>query len=327
MFEHRGILALCLLLGLICILELREIVRMRKQLSGWLADLKAVRRAPERKLFVKGSGILAEINYELNGILEEGRERMFRLQKAKEANRQLLTDLSHDVRTPLASLVGYLEALETRAAGRQEQEQEEKEGKSGDALAGNGGQLAEYLGVAYQKALDLRALIDMLFQWFKLEAEEQTFDLKYWDLNELTREVMIEQLPALEKEQISLTAFIPEEEWMVLLDKVAYARILQNIFQNAKKHGKCSELTIQVRRTDTWAEVTVSNDGAEIPKEELPFIFERMYKCGGARSGSGSGLGLSIVKELTKAMSGEITAKSRPGQTSFCLRFPCPDPL
>ena len=63
MFDRRGMLALCLLLGLICILELREIVRMRKQLSGWLADLKAVRRAPERKLFVKGSGILAEINY------------------------------------------------------------------------------------------------------------------------------------------------------------------------------------------------------------------------------------------------------------------------
>ena len=142
-------------------------------------------------------------------------------------------------------------------------------------------------------------------------------------MNELTREILIRQLPVLEEEGISISVSIPEEEWMVLLDEVAYERILQNIFQNARKHGKCARLNIQIRKEEGRIEVAVSNDGAEIPAEELPFIFERMYKGNGARSGTGSGLGLSIVKELTKSMSGEITVESRRGQTTFFLRFPC----
>lgn len=65
---------------------------------------------------MKGTGILAEINYELNGILEKNREQFVKLQRTEKSSQQLLTDLSHDVRTPLASLVGYLESLDSQTA-------------------------------------------------------------------------------------------------------------------------------------------------------------------------------------------------------------------
>ena len=130
---------------LICMAEFLYILRIRKQLAEWLVFLKNLHRTPERNFFVKGNDILADINFELNGILEESRRQFVKLQRAENANQQLLTDLSHDVRTPLASLIGYLESLDSGSAKEQE----------------------EYIHIAYRKALDLQELTDTLFQWFK----------------------------------------------------------------------------------------------------------------------------------------------------------------
>ena len=116
-----------------------------------------------------GNNILAEINFELNRILKESRRQFVKLQRAEAASHQLLTDLSHDVRTPLSSLTGYLEALDLHTAKDTE----------------------EYIHVAYRKALELRELTDMLFQWFKLTSDEQRYQMNIYDINELTREIQV----------------------------------------------------------------------------------------------------------------------------------------
>ena len=293
----------CVILIFGCTGELFYILHIRKQLGEWLGFLKNLNKAPERNSLVKGNGILADINFELNRILEESRRQFVKLQRAERANQQLLTDLSHDVRTPLASLTGYLESLDSCNAPEQE----------------------EYIHVAYRKALDLQELVDLLFQWFKLTSDEPRYQMRDYDINELTREVIIEQIPILEKRQVSLSADIPDDEWLVRADKMAYARIINNLLSNAMKHGRCSLIELAVRRREEEILVFVSNDGASIPEKELPFIFDRLYKCDSARSESGSGLGLAIVRELAEAMSGKITAESVPGgKTTFCLILPFP---
>lgn len=292
---------LCLALALVCIGEFCYLFHIRKQLRRWLAFLKNVKKAPGLHSFVKGEDILAEINFELNDILEENRRQFVKLQRAETANRQLLTDLSHDVRTPLASLTGYLEALELRTAKDQE----------------------EYIHVAYRKALDLQELVDMLFQWFRLASDEQRYQMKRYDINELTREIMIEQIPVLEKQHISFLADIPEEEWFVQADRVAYGRIIGNLVSNAIKHGKCSSLEVGIKKGEDSVQVFVANDGLAIPEDEIPFIFDRLYKCDAARCWRGNGLGLAIVRELTAAMSGVVTVRSiQGGKTTFYLTLP-----
>lgn len=294
-------MALNIILVFVCIGGFCYILHIRKQLIEWLAFLKSVHETPERNLFVKGNDILAEINFELNGILKESRRQFVKLQRAEAANQQLLTDLSHDVRTPLASLIGYLEALDSQTA-------KEKE---------------EYIHVAYRKALDLQELIDMLFQWFKLTSEEQLYQMRIYDINELTREIMIEHIPVFEKNKISFSANIPDDEWLVRIDRMAYARIMGNLISNAMKHGKCSLIEIEIQKSKDHVLLSVANNGIAIPENKLPFIFERLYKCDAARSGNGNGLGLAIVKELTSAMSGEIDVKSTlGGKTVFYLTLP-----
>lgn len=294
-------MAFCIILVCVCIGEFLYIVHIRRQLAKWLIFIKGLHEAPGRHVFVKGNGILADINFELNHILEENRKQLVKLQRAENANRQLLTDLSHDVRTPLSSLTGYLEALDSRNTNERE----------------------EYIHVAYHKALDLQELIDMLFQWFKLASDEQRYRMKDYDINELTREVMIEHLAVFEKKQISLLTDIPDDEWPVWMDRMAYARIMGNLVSNAIKHGKCSLIEVAIKKRDNRVSVLVANDGMPIPAQEMPYIFERLYECDNSRCGKGNGLGLAIVRKLVNAMDGEITVESIPGgKTTFCLLFP-----
>ena len=290
-----------IILAFLCVGEFLYILHIRRQLAEWLAFLKSLRKEPGKNSFVRGNGILADINFELNGILAESRGQFVKLQRAENANQQLLTDLSHDVRTPLASLTGYLESLDSRNA------------KEPD----------EYIHIAYRKALDLQKLIDRLFQWFKLASREQIYQMEILDINELTREVIIEHIPLFLEKKIAFSADIAEDEWLVNLDRTAYARMINNLLSNAIEHGKCSFIELAVAKLETGIQVSVSNNGAAIPEKELPFLFKRLYKCDPARSGSGNGLGLAIVRELTDAMSGKITVQSIPGgMTTFCLDLP-----
>lgn len=297
-----AVISILCILCVLCVGQAVYIRRVHRQLSEWLDYLKQVRNAPELKNFMKDKGILAEINYEMNDILEENRKQFIRLAKAEEANKQILTNLSHDVRTPLASLIGYLEALEQ---GRVKT-----------------GSQKEYVQIAYRKALNLKELVDTLFEWFKINSKEQEYQIKEYDVNELTRQILIGYFPIIQKENITLEVHISEEEWFLLLDKTAYERILDNLIGNALKHGKCSKLMFSTQKNEGMVTIEIANNGITIPKEDMPYLFERLYQCDAARSQNGNGLGLAIAKELVSAMQGEITARSFEGETAFCLTFP-----
>lgn len=278
------------ILAILCLGLIIHDIRVRKQLLEWLDYLKNAQEEPDRKVFVQGSGTIAEINFQINQILANNREQLAKAAKSELASRQILTNLSHDVRTPLASLLGYLEALVKNGVQKEEQE--------------------EYLQVAYRKALDMRELVDILFVWFQLNAKEQVYHLAPYDINELTRQLIIGYLPVAQQEGIAVTTEIPEEEYWVLLDAVAYERIIDNLFKNAVKHGKCTRIKITVQKKEESIAVTVANNGKVISAEHLPYLFERLYRCDPSRPQGGSGLGLTIAKELAEAMDGAISVES-----------------
>ncbi|MFF2483577.1 sensor histidine kinase [Paenibacillus sp. NPDC058071] len=292
------------LLLLLCAGLFIYILRMKKQERLWLETLRGIRRGERDKIFVRGSGTMAEIAYELNGIVDANQSQLELLRKNDEANKQILTSLSHDVRTPLASLLGYLDAL--RGGGLSDP-----------------AEVKDYLSVAHRKAGDLKSFVDMLFEWFKLNSNEQPFYVEQTDINELTREVIIEWLPLLEQSEIALSAEIEDTELIVSIDKTAYRRILGNLLQNAVKHGECTQISITVTPRLGAAVAEVANNGNPIPERQLPFIFDRLYKGDAARSDKGSGLGLAIAKELADALNSELSVSSAPGQeTVFSISIP-----
>lgn len=294
------------LVGVLCVLcavMAQYVYHIRKQLTEWVEYLKSIKNSPEQKVFVKGKGLLAEINYEMNSILEENRKQFIKLNNSEEENKQILTNLSHDVRTPLVSVIGYLEALNQNRVQENERD--------------------EYIRVAYRKALNMKELVDMLFKWFKINSDEQEYQMKENDVNELTRQIIIGYLPIVGEKLIDLEVYIPDEEFILLLDEIAYERIISNLLSNAIKHGKCSKIIIEIKKIEDRVMIQIANDGVAIPKEELPYIFNRLYKCDYARSENGSGLGLAIVKKFVTALQGDITVSSiQDEKTVFTLSFP-----
>ena len=298
-------LLLALLIALLAIgCLLARLHRVRGQLSliqDALTDIKGGNL--NRRVLVRESDLTKQICYGINEIAMSSQSRLIRQKQSEQAYKRLMTSLSHDVKTPLASLVGYLEAVESKMVTGAEQE--------------------EYIRVATEKACHLKDFVTALFEWVKLDAGEQIFHFELCDLNEVSRTIMADWVPLLENHNLTYEIKIPEPEYMTRLDLTAYTRILNNLLQNILTHSAAGQVSISVTETGRQAKIMVSDNGKGISASDLPHIFERMYQCDHSRSARGNGLGLSIAKELVRIHNGNITADSVPGDgTTFTITIP-----
>lgn len=283
---------------------LAKLHRVRDQLSlikDALTDIKAGNL--NRRVLVRESDLTKQICYDINEIAMSSQSRLIQQKQSEQAYKRLMTSLSHDVKTPLASLVGYLEAVESKMVTGAEQE--------------------KYIQVATEKAHHLKNFVTALFEWVKLDAGEQIFHFELCDLNELSRDIVADWVPLLEDSNFTYEVDIPETEYMTRVDPTAYTRILNNLLQNILTHSDGSRVFLTVTETQQQAKIVVSDNGKGIAASDLPHIFERMYQCDHSRSSGGNGLGLSIVKELVSVHKGTITAASVPGDgTTFTITLP-----
>ncbi|MCR1899232.1 HAMP domain-containing histidine kinase [Irregularibacter muris] len=290
-------------LSLICILCIFLFVMQRKQLRQMLDVLVAAKNGENKKIFIKDNGVVSKISFEINELIYSHNQELSRQKRLEQANKELLTSLSHDVRTPLTSLLGYLDALESDIVDDGEKE--------------------EYIKIARKKAYDLKRLIDTLFDWFKIDSKELKLIMQDTDICELTKEIVIDWLPTLEQKEITPEIEIPDEEWILELDTSAYKRMVSNLIQNAVEHSSCSHLKVAAKQNNGIISIIVKDNGIGIGKDKLPQVFERLYKGDTSRSRQGSGLGLSIVKELAKMHGGRVTAQSNIGEyTEFTIELP-----
>lgn len=278
--------------------------RVKKQLSEMTDALTDIKNGNgNRRILSAANELVAPIAYEINEIVVSYENRLSMFHQTEETNRQLMTSLSHDVRTPLTTLIGYLDAAHKGIVT----------GKDRD----------DYIETARRKAHDLKEYIDVLFDWFKLNSNEFAIELQTVEAAELTRDILIDWIPIFEDKQIEYNIDIPEQPFRVRLDTDGYMRILNNLIQNVAAHSRADKIEIALSKKNRNMEITLTDNGIGIEKEDLKHIFERLYKCDKGRSEKGSGLGLSIVHQLVEKMNGTITAKSTQGSgTTFTLLFP-----
>ena len=281
--------------------------RVKKQISEMydvLADIK--NGNGNRRILSDTNELVAPLAYEINDIIVSYENRLSAFRQTDETNRQLMTSLSHDVRTPLTTLIGYLDAAQKGIVT----------GKDKD----------DYIETARRKAHDLKEYIDVLFDWFKLNSNEFIMAINTVEAVELTRNILIDWIPIFEDKEIDYCIDIPEQPFHVNLDPDAYMRILNNLIQNVIAHSHADKIEISLSKQNGDIKILVSDNGVGIGKEDLKHIFERLYKCDKGRSEKGSGLGLAIAHQLVEKMNGTITAESVQGKgTAFTLIFPLAD--
>ena len=292
-------------IGLICLgAALWLVAEVRRQIREMTEILEEIQKGNgNRRILASPGQLTAPLAYAVNGVVQRYEEEQLRVRRSEAADRQLMTSLSHDVRTPLTTLIGALDAAHRGLLTGQARE--------------------ESLDAARRKAHELKDYVDALFDWFKLNSGEFSLQPRPVEAVELTRNFLADWVPLWEEQGMNYRLQIPEGPFRAALDPDAYRRILNNLLQNALTHSRaqCTSVTLTAR--DGALEVQVADDGVGIPAEALPHIFERLYKGDASRGSRGSGLGLSIARQLALCMGGSLTAASTPGKGAvFTLQFP-----
>ncbi len=257
----------------------------------------------DRRLIADENSEMSSLVYKINEIVIKDKNKLSEFNKAEKAYKKLVTSLSHDIRTPLSALIGYLEVLEKDSMSYVEQ--------------------LKFIRIAKEKALNLSDYIQSLFEWLKLESGEWTYDFVHENICELTRLILADWIIKLEESNIDFNFDIPEKALFILVDKNAYDRIINNLLANMIKHSHANKLVVKITEEISEVQITITDNGVGIDEKELPFIFDRLYKCDNSRTENSNGLGLAITKELMIALNGTINVISGYGKgTAFKLRFP-----
>ncbi|WP_367296059.1 sensor histidine kinase [Levilactobacillus yonginensis] len=226
------------------------------------------------------------------------------IEKSKD---ELITNVSHDIRTPLTSIIGYLGLIE-------DQQYHTKD------------DLLKYTHTAFLKSKQMKSLVDDLFEYTKVRQTDTPLSLNNIDLA-----AMLEQLGAsfeLEAQKKGMTIGSTSEPAILMMeaDPEKLVRVFNNLVSNALKYGDGGkEINLNAKRlSDNELEVRVTNDGPKIPKESLALIFERFYRVEESRSKEtgGTGLGLAIAQSIVALHGGYIYVESDDELTSFVIHLP-----
>lgn len=215
---------------------------------------------------------------------------------------RMLSNISHDLKTPLTVIIGYLEMLLM-------QETLEK----------------NMVKKVFRKANELKEQIDRFFTLAKLEAGDTVLTMSKIDLNEFCREIIVDFYNILTEKEFEVNINIPDPPVFVYADPEALGRILNNLISNAVRYGEAGHyLGLTLRREDNFVFVDVVDHGMGIAYSEIPRVFDRLYTLEDSRNREmqGNGLGLTIAKSLAEKINGTLTLKSiQNEETVFTLKL------
>lgn len=278
--------------------ELRKITRITREIrSGNLNQryrLRTTRRDVE------------DLGAELNRLADYFQDAFERTRFLEEERKRMIANISHDLRTPLTSLLGYMDALQ-HDASLTAQERE------------------AFLRIAADKGNALLALLQDFFEMARLEAEDSEPELQRIDLAQLVPEILLGFYPDFVKAGITPQVELPDTPLCVRGDAAYLRRILNNLLTNALRYGQDGgQIGAGLREEPGLVWVDIWDRGKGIAARDLPHIFERLYTGEASRNASlrGTGLGLTIAKSLVEKQGGRIAVTSIPDEKtvfSFCL--------
>ena len=228
----------------------------------------------------------------INGALEQIRRERMAYKKREQEFQQQIENISHDLRTPLTVILGYLKWLKA---------------PSGNASF----QLEESLDVLERGARSMEHLVSQFYAFSRVNGMDFSLELEQLDVCRLLRESLADNYGSLEREGFSLESHLPEHPVTALGNRDACERIFANMLQNAGRYAH-SYLDVRILENCGQVQVVFQNDSAEIKEDDIPNLFDRFYRNDVARKKGGSGLGLTIAKSLAEAMGGSLTAQALP---------------
>ncbi|MCM1089153.1 MAG: HAMP domain-containing histidine kinase [Muribaculaceae bacterium] len=244
---------------------------------------------------------IKELAAKINRLLDTFYAQKAEYELSRQAMVQMMTNISHDLRTPLTVLKGYSELLNREAAQK--------------------GNIQDMAAKIDEKADALVRTIDAYFTMSKITSGDMKIDLQWTNLSQICHEVILDYYDILEEKKYDVEIDIGSSPEYAYVDVDAFKRILKNLIDNAILHGGSGKyLSLRLKRMPGKISIEVEDHGQGILEKDQEQIFYRTYTT--AHKGSGSGLGLTIAKNLALQMEADILLMSEPGRkTVFTLQL------
>lgn len=280
-----------------------------------LRQIRAVRRGLERHLAAGTSGAVTlplaspgmqALAARVNDAQRRTRDTVARARADERATRDVLADISHDLRTPLTTVRGYLQLLDRTGLGPEQR---------------------AHLAAARRQAEEVGRLADRLYEYAYLLDSEPELEVEEIDLGVLLGEVLLGMAGPVEAAGLGVEAGLPED-LTVTTDREKLGRIVTNLLRNAVQHGQ-ERLRVTALATSAGVELQVANGMDPALDLDLEHLFDRFATAGRPPSGRASGLGLAIVRALAAQLGGAVSATREPdsGDLRVSVRLPHAPPL
>jgi signal transduction histidine kinase len=251
-----------------------------------------------------GEGEVRELSRTLELMRIKLKESILLQQKYDENRKFLISSISHDLKTPVTSIIGYIDGII-------------------DGVAKTPEKMAEYLKTARSKAMQVNAMIDDLLLYSKLDLNQILYHFEKTDLRQYFEDCLNDHRYEFDKAKIKLTlaSELPVTVF-VNIDREKFKRVIQNILDNAIRYMDKADGRVEIilRETPSSAVIEIRDNGRGIPEGDLPHIFDRFYRADPARKNAdGSGLGLAIAKQIVEGHEGHIWVRSEAGEGTSML--------
>ncbi|MDO4670565.1 MAG: HAMP domain-containing sensor histidine kinase [Aerococcus sp.] len=225
-----------------------------------------------------------------------------RIEKSKD---ELIANMSHDIRTPLTSIIGYIGLIQSGRVSSREEAQ-------------------KYADVAYNKAIQMQRMVEDLFEYTKVSQVGLTLNLEEVNVLRLLEQLEVEYDIELQEANRTLEIHSNQDPVLVEIDSEKIVRVFSNLITNALKYAgdEGHYIHIDVTQSKQETKFCVANDGAKIPQEQLGLLFQRFYRADPSRTTKGSGLGLAIAESIVRIHHGKIWAESDEESTRFIFVIP-----
>lgn len=243
---------------------------------------------------------IEKLGFEINKLIDlyvsENRKRIL----FENEHRQAVANMSHDLRTPLTSILGYIQMAEADDVTAEEKN--------------------ELIAIANNRAKRLETLLKEFFELSVIESNEHQLKTDRINIKKLTIDVLMSFYDLFKERNMEPLIDMPEADVFILADPSAVTRVIENLMSNALTHSD-GNISISLEERNSRAILQVKNDAYSLTEEDVDRMFDRFYMADQSRSGKSTGLGLSIVKSLMVKMNGTISGNLKDGQLSIVCEW------
>lgn len=237
-----------------------------------------------------------EINKVIDLYVAENRKRI----QFEMEQKQLIANMSHDLRTPLTSILGYIQMAEDQAISTNERE--------------------KFLTIAKERANRLEILLKEFFDLSVIESSDYTLKLKRINLRNILMDTLMSFYERFQEKSLEPTIHLPDEDIFIMADESAVQRVIENLLSNAVKHSN-GKIKVLLETEESTAKLIISNNVQSITVKDVERMFDRFYKGDQSRTSNSTGLGLSIVKSLMDKMNGTIDNQLKDDNLSITCKW------